>query len=88
MPAEGQALNALLALLREDGVEAKDISVITPYRAVQQNLKRLLGGKIVSGTTHTMQGKEAPIVIVVLGGNTAGPGARNWAVSETPHSGR
>ncbi|TWQ47142.1 AAA domain-containing protein, partial [Xanthomonas vasicola] len=62
--------------------EAKDISVITPFKAVQQNLKRMLPGKMVSGTIHTMQGKEASVVIVVLGGNTAGSGARNWAVSE------
>lgn len=82
VPAEGEALRALLALLREDGVEAADISVITPFKAVQENLKRLLGDTMVSGTIHTMQGKEAPIVIMVLGGNTEGSGARNWAVSE------
>lgn len=82
VPAEGMALRALLALLREDGVNAADISVITPYKAVQENLKRLLGNTMVSGTIHTMQGKEAPVVIMVLGGNTEGPGARDWAVSE------
>lgn len=82
VPAEGEALRALLALLREDGVDAADISVITPFKAVQENLNRLLGDTIVSGTIHTMQGKEAPVVIMVLGGNTAGPGARDWAVSE------
>lgn len=82
VPAEGKALQALLALLSEDGVEATDISVITPFKSVQENLKRMLGGTIVSGTIHTMQGKEAPIVIMVLGGNTDSPGARNWAVSE------
>lgn len=82
VPAEGQALRELLALLHEDGVAAKDISVITPFKAVQQNLKRMLGSKMVSGTIHTMQGKEAPVVIMVLGGNTEGSGARNWAVSE------
>ena len=82
MPAEGQVLRDLLKRLHGDGVEAKDISVITPFKAVQQNLKRMLPGKMVSGTIHTMQGKEASVVIVVLGGNTAGSGARNWAVSE------
>lgn len=82
VPAEGLALQELLALLHEDGVEARDIAVITPFKAVQQNLKRMLRSKMVSGTIHTMQGKEAPVVIMVLGGNTAGSGARNWAVSE------
>ncbi|KTT65635.1 DNA helicase [Pseudomonas oryzihabitans] len=82
VPAEGQTLCKLLALLHEDGVTAKDISVITPFKAVQQNLKRMLRSKMVSGTIHTMQGKEAPVVIMVLGGNTEGSGARNWAVSE------
>jgi len=82
IPAEGEALKALLALLRKDGVDAVDISVITPFKAVQENLKRLLGDTIVSGTIHTMQGKEAQIVIMVLGGNTEGSGARDWAVSE------
>ncbi|MGQ5251317.1 DEAD/DEAH box helicase, partial [Xanthomonas arboricola] len=82
VPAEGQVLRDLLKRLHGDGVEAKDISVITPFKAVQQNLKRMLPGEMVSGTIHTMQGKEASVVIVVLGGNTAGSGARNWAVSE------
>lgn len=82
VPAEGEALRALLAVLREDGVDAADISVITPFKAVQENLKRLLGDTMVSGTIHTMQGKEAAVVIMVLGGNTEGSGARDWAVSE------
>ena len=75
-------MRALLALLRMDGVDAADISVITPFKAVQENLKPLLGDTMVSGTIHTMQGKEAPVVIMVLGGNTEGSGARDWAVSE------
>lgn len=82
VPAEGETLRALLALLREDGVDAADISVITPFRAVQENLKHLLGDTMVSGTIHTMQGKEAPIVIMMLGGNSEGAGARDWVVSE------
>lgn len=82
VPAEGKVLLELLALLHEDGVEANDISVITPFKAVQENLKRMLRGKMVYGTIHTMQGKEASVVVMVLGGNTEGSGARNWAVSE------
>lgn len=82
VPAEGQALQRLLKLLEGDGVEAKDISVITPFKAVRENLNRILPDKVVSGTIHTMQGKEAAIIIMVLGGNTENSGARNWVVSE------
>lgn len=82
VPAEGDALQELLARLRADGVEAKDISVITPFTDVQNNLKQMVDNKTVFGTIHTMQGKEAPVVIMVMGGNTAGSRARNWAVSE------
>lgn len=82
VPAEGEALQKLLAQLHEDGVKDADISVITPFKAVKEKLRQMLRDKIVSGTIHTMQGKEAPVVILVLGGNTAGSGARNWAVSE------
>lgn len=82
VPAEGKALRELLALLREDGVKDADISVITPFKAVKQGFKQMLSNKMVSGTIHTMQGKEAQVIILVLGGNTAGSGARNWAVSE------
>ena len=82
VPAEGEALQELLARLREDGVEAKDISVITPFTDVRNNLKRIVGKKMVFGTIHTMQGRESPVVIMVLGGNTTGSGARNWVVSE------
>ncbi|MCS0613958.1 ATP-binding protein [Massilia kyonggiensis] len=82
VPEEGQALQALLAHLRADGVDARDISVITPFTDVRNNLKRIVGKGMVFGTIHTMQGKEAMVVIMVLGGNTAGAGARNWAVSE------
>ncbi len=82
VPAEGDALRELLALLREDGVEAKDISVITPFVDVRKHLERIVGSKMVFGTIHTMQGKEAPVVVMVLGGNTAGAWARDWVVSE------
>lgn len=82
VPAEGEALRNLLAVLRADGVPYADISVVTPFKNVAQRLRAMLGGKMVHGTIHTMQGKESAVVILVLGGNTAGPGARDWAVSE------
>ncbi|WP_416397161.1 AAA domain-containing protein [Allohahella sp. A8] len=82
VPAEGKALKILIDCLHADGVKAADIRVITPFVAVLKSLKRMLGKKTASGTIHTMQGKEAQVIILVLGGNTASSGARDWAVSE------
>lgn len=87
---EGRMLQALLAALRSDGVAPGDIAIVTPFRGVLKKIPALIRpyrgkgktGKISCGTIHTMQGKEAPVVIMVLGGNTASPGARDWAVSE------
>ncbi len=70
--------------------------VISPFRDVADACKELMGtdsalgrrmrkAKVVAdaGTVHTFQGKEASIVILVLGSapGEAGAGARNWASS-------
>jgi hypothetical protein len=80
--AEGVALKALLAKLAREGVQAKDISVITPFQDVRNQLRVILRQPMVFGTIHTMQGKESSVVVLVLGGNSDSPGAREWAVSE------
>ncbi|AMW83054.1 DNA helicase related protein [Pseudomonas yamanorum] len=80
--AEGTALQSLLGRLRDEGVSIADISVITPFQAVRERIKQLLPRKMVFGTIHTMQGKEAAVVIMVLGGSSENPGARDWVVSE------
>jgi hypothetical protein len=80
--AEGDALMRLLAMLRQDGVKIADIAVVTPFQAVRDRLKELLPRKMLYGTIHTMQGKEAPVVIMVLGGSSENAGARDWVVSE------
>jgi hypothetical protein len=82
VPAEGDVLLRLLAHLASEGVQAADIAVVTPFKVVKRELSRLLPKGMVAGTIHTMQGKEAAVVIMVLGGNTEGSGARDWAVSE------
>ncbi|WP_217618805.1 AAA domain-containing protein, partial [Achromobacter sp. GbtcB20] len=35
-----------------------------------------------TGTIHTTQGKEADVVILVLGGNPQNPGAKDWAAQK------
>lgn len=71
--AEGMIVKELL-----DGKLAKlkgSVKIITPFKDVCKNLKG-------AGTIHTMQGKEADVVIFILGGATKG--ARAWAAS-TPN---
>ncbi|UZE16084.1 AAA domain-containing protein [Pseudomonas sp. B21-054] len=79
---EGKALERLLALLKGDGVPLDNIAVITPFQDVRNQLKDRLHAKIVRGTIHTMQGKEAAVIILVLGGSSENGGAREWAVSK------
>lgn len=80
--SEGQALERLLAQLKADGVPLDSIAVITPFQDVRNQLKDRLHARIVRGTIHTMQGKEAAVIILVLGGSSENAGAREWAVSK------
>lgn len=79
---EGEALQDLLRnLIINHRIPAKDIFLISPFRDVVRELKTI--GKTFSlddgrvGTVHTTQGKEADVVIMVLGGGKEG--ARKWA---------
>ena len=66
------------------------IYVITPFRNVAYKLSELLkeihftrynNGKPTNiGTVHTFQGKEAPIVFLVLGADDSSKGAAIWAM--------
>ncbi len=88
LPAEGVALKELLSdLLNRHNVPRDDIFLISPFRDVVKQLKII--GKVFHldlknkvGTVHTTQGKEADIVILVLGGGTVK--ARDW-VAEKPN---
>ncbi|MDR2308257.1 MAG: DNA helicase [Paucimonas sp.] len=81
---EGIMLRRLLERLTVDGVAHHEITVITPFQDVRSKLSSFLPKQIVYGTIHTMQGKEAQIIILILGGSTDNEGARDWAVS-TPN---
>lgn len=72
--------------------QSKDvIYVITPFRNVAFQLAQKLkeigftrydkkGKPTNVGTVHTFQGKEAPIVFLVLGADEKSRGAANWAM--------
>lgn len=93
---EGRAVAELLHRLHQSGIDDPDIYIISPFRIVAQRMRDLvrtdevLTGtwadnpwKWVSeriGTVHTFQGKEAEVVILILGApNADQTGARNWA---------
>ncbi|MCL9794384.1 DEAD/DEAH box helicase, partial [Frankia sp. AgKG'84/4] len=83
VPAEGRALEQILAVLAQFGVPMAEVMVIAPFRDIAQALRpyaRRYPG-LVAGTIHTAQGKQADVVIMVLGGNPASPGAKRWAAS-------
>ncbi len=84
IPEEGEALRELLRdLIGTHGVPSGEIFVVSPFTDVKKELfpcTRAFGidGSRV-GTIHTTQGKQAEVVVLLLGGGT--PGARNWAAS-------
>ncbi len=84
---EGLAVVHLITTLEhEHGVAPEQIALISPFRDVARQL-RSIGrshgldvGKL--GTVHTAQGKEADVVILVLGGDPQSPGAKAWAAAK------
>ncbi|NMI32895.1 hypothetical protein XarbCFBP8130_03795 [Xanthomonas arboricola] len=93
-PEEGQQLLLFLRTLRNNAV-LPDLYIVTPFVAVQDGLRELvkqdgvLQGWVENaskwpseriGTVHTVQGREAEAVIIVLGAPDPGQnGARQWA---------
>jgi hypothetical protein len=81
IPQEGEAVNILLQKLIQQGVVLENVFLISPFRdvvsALFQIAKQFPGTR--AGTVHTMQGKEAEIIILVLGGNPQKVGAKQWA---------
>jgi len=92
IPAEGEELRSVLSQLRDAGIAATQIRVISPFRMVAGQAMKVhelvfpeVSGRDREkwvGTVHTMQGKEADVVILILGGNPDRPGARSFATRE------
>lgn len=84
--AEEARLRGLMEHILALGTPANEIALISPFRDCAHHLRRIArdfgvdGGKV--GTVHTAQGKEADVVILVLGGDPRLPGAKAWAASK------
>ncbi|MGW6578377.1 AAA domain-containing protein [Streptomyces globisporus] len=86
-----RAFAFVLGLLERHGVGVERIRVIAPFRALVAECKKVCRGRAGwtadhleerCATVHRAQGKEADVVVLVLGGGR--PGAREWA-ADTPH---
>ncbi len=92
IPAEGEELHSVLSQLRDAGVIAAQIRVISPFRMVVGQAMKVhesVFPKVSGpdrenwvGTVHTMQGKEADVVVLVLGGDPDRSAARGFATRE------
>lgn len=83
IPAEGEEVDRILAELAGVGFDFSQVLAIGPFRDVARRLaerSRKHSG-LTAGTIHTAQGKEADVVILVLGSEPARDGARAWAAS-------
>jgi len=82
---EGIQAEELVRELIYQNVDKDDIYLISPFRDIVKGLKELFDkNKLIDvkkrvGTIHTVQGKEATVVILVLGSDPKNEGARAWA---------
>ncbi|MFJ9700574.1 DEAD/DEAH box helicase [Streptomyces fradiae] len=87
-PDEGDAANVIVHRLVDRGLDpARGLFVISPFRDVVAGLQRGLcraAPRDRIGTVHTAQGKEADVVLLVLGAGGGKAGPRAWAAS-TPN---
>jgi DNA polymerase III delta prime subunit len=87
IPAEGEKASKLIqTLLRQYRVGKDNIFLISPFRDCVSRLKKIAEDNGLNhkkfGTVHTTQGKEADIVILVLGGKPRQEGAKDWAAEK------
>jgi len=84
IPAEGEEVDRILAHLDGIDFDLTQVMAIGPFRDVARQLeqRRWRHRGLRAGTIHTAQGKEADIVILVLGSEPAREGARAWAASK------
>ncbi|MFI4956529.1 MAG: AAA domain-containing protein [Gammaproteobacteria bacterium] len=100
-PSEGDSVVSMLQQLANSGIDEPDMFIITPFRIIAQEIRQRLKKEVQLfsafrmdkdkwienrvGTIHTVQGREADSVILVLGAPmNAQQGARAWAAN-TPN---
>lgn len=90
IPAQRELACALVTAAWDEAKRAgrrPGLYVITPFRKVAKGMRQRLERdgwdpdwiKASVGTVHTFQGKEAELVLLVLGGDPAKPGGMDWA---------
>ncbi|QKW48647.1 DEAD/DEAH box helicase [Streptomyces buecherae] len=86
-----RAFEYVLDRLDQHGIGLTRLRIVAPFRALVTECKKICGNRpgwtfeVLDercATVHRAQGKEADVVILVLGGGR--PGARDWA-ARTPH---
>jgi hypothetical protein len=84
IPDEGTEVDRILIHLERIGFDFSQAMAIGPFRDVARQLKERARRHqgLRAGTIHTAQGKEAEIVILVLGSDPASEGARRWAAEK------
>ncbi|MHC3814727.1 DEAD/DEAH box helicase [Streptomyces sp. DT9] len=84
-PEEGECANVIVHRLVDQGLDPeRELFVISPFRDVVAGLRRSLCRVVPRdrvGTVHTTQGKEADVVLLVLGAGGEKAGPRVWAAS-------
>lgn len=84
IPDEGRQLDRILGTLADLEFDMSGVMVIGPFRDVARQVsdraRRHPG--LVAGTVHTAQGRQADIVVLVLGSAPDRPGSRRWAASK------
>lgn len=81
-PSQIDLLEKALTCLSNQGIPPSEVIAISPFRVVADRLRGLIPKYqgLQAGTIHTAQGREANVVILVLGGDPSKPGApASWA---------
>lgn len=84
IPEEGRQLDRILTALAGLEFDMSEVMVIGPFRDIARQVGRRARQYpgLVAGTVHTAQGKQADVVVLVLGSAPDRPGARKWASSK------